>query len=262
MPRTTRIALTRPVSDSLPRCELTYLSRQPIDVALANTQHGRYEALLESFGFEIQRLPTLHEQPDAVFVEDAAIALDELAVVAPMGVASRVPESKTVEEALSRWLPIARLTAPATLDGGDVLRVNRTLFVGESRRTNRQAIEQLTALLTPYGYQVIGVPVRGALHLKSACAFVGANTILANPDWLDVAPFAGLDILPSDPAEPWGASLLYTGAGLVIPTGFSGTVAALRARGLSPVEIDLSELRKAEGGPTCLSILVETKSRS
>lgn len=263
MPGTSRrIALTRPVSNSLPRCELTYLTRQPIDVARATAQHGRYEALLESFGFEIQRLPALHDQPDAVFVEDAAIALDELAVVAPMGAASRIPESKTVEEGLARWLPITRLAAPATLDGGDVLRVGRTLFVGESRRTNRNAIAQLTELLAPYDYQVIAVPVRGALHLKSACAFVGANTVLANPHWVDVAPFAGLDILASDPAEPWGASLLYTESGLVMPTGFPRTAATLRTHGFNPVELDLSELRKAEGGPTCLSILLGSASSS
>ena len=115
-----------------------------------------------------------------MFVEDAAIALDELAILAPMGAASRAGESATVEDALSRFLPVRHLTPPATLDGGDVLRIGRRLFVGISRRTNAAAVDQLCRLLEPYEYEVIPVSVLAALHLKSACSFVGSNTLLAN----------------------------------------------------------------------------------
>src|SRR5205085_9328887 len=126
-----------------------------------------YETLLASLGLTIVRLPVLDEHPDAVFVEDAGVALDELAIVAPMGAASRVGESRSVEDALGRYLPVTRLGPPASLDGGDVLRIGRRLFVGLSRRTNVAAVEQLRDRLAPYEYDVIGVPVGGALHLKS-----------------------------------------------------------------------------------------------
>ena len=253
---TSRIALTRPISASFARCELTYLERVPIDLERARRQHAAYEKLLASFGWNVVRLPTLDEQPDAVFVEDAAIALDELAIVAPMGAQSRAGEARTVEEALTRYLPVKRLVSPATLDGGDVLRSGRRVFVGLSRRTNRAAVEQLQRLLTTDEYEVIPVPVHGALHLKSACSIVGERTLLANTDWVDVRLFPGMDVLPVGEAEAWGASVLYADGRIVMPSGFPETQEMLARQGLDVHELDLTEIRKAEGGPTCLSILL------
>jgi dimethylargininase len=244
------------VSESLAHCELTYLDREPIDLARARAQHAAYEDVLETLGLRIERLPTLDQQPDAVFVEDTAIALDELAIVAPMGARSRAGESQSVADALARHLPVQYLTSPATLDGGDVLRVDRRLFVGCSRRTNAVAIEQLTQLLAPHEYEVIAVPVTGALHLKSACSYVGSNTLLANPEWLDLGPFAGMRILSVDATEAWGASVLYLDGPVVMPSGFPRTVRMIADRGCPVHEVDLSEIRKAEGGPTCLSIIL------
>jgi len=252
----TRIALTRPISASFARCELTYLERVPIDLDRAKEQHAAYESLLASFGWRIVRLPALDDQPDAVFVEDAAIALDEVAVVAPMGASSRVGESRTVESALSRYLPVTRLLSPATLDGGDVLRYDRRLYVGLSRRTNAAAVGELQRILRPYDYEVIPVPVRGALHLKSACSIVG-TVLLNNPEWVDLSAIKDpLHDLPVDASEPWGASVLYGDGHVVMPTGFPCTRRQLEQLGFPVHEIDLSELRKAEGGPTCLSIVL------
>lgn len=251
-----RIALTRPISASFAGCELTYLERVPIDIDRARRQHAAYEAVLESLGFTIVRLPALDHQPDAVFVEDAAIALDELAVVAPMGASSRRGESHSVEEALARYLPVVRLELPATLDGGDVMRADRRIFVGRSRRTNAAAIGQLQELLAPYEYEVVPVDVKGALHLKSACSIVGERTILANTEWVDMTPFAGFDVLAVEEAEAWGASVLHAEGDVIMPTGFGHTARLLQQAGLTVHEVDLTEIRKAEGGPTCLSILL------
>lgn len=245
------------MSASLARCELTYRDRQPIDLALARRQHASYEVLLQHLGLEIIRLAALDEHPDAVFVEDAAIALDELAIVAPMGAPSRIGESASVEAALDRLLPVMRLTPPATLDGGDVLRVDRRVFVGLSRRTNRDAVEQLATMLRPYDYEVVGVSVGTALHLKSACTSIGGDAILANPDWVDLTPFASRRVVRADPTEPWAASVLHVAGTLVMPAGFPRTERLLGERGYRVEIVDLSELRKAEGGPTCLSILVD-----
>ena len=250
------VALTRAVSASLAGCELTYLEREAIDLDLARRQHAAYEALLASLGYDVVPLPRLDDQPDAVFVEDAAIALDEIAIVAPMGVASRDGESDSVAEALARFLPVHRLTSPARLDGGDVLRAGRRLFVGRSRRTNEEAVAQLDALVAPLGYEVTPVRVGGALHLKSACAYLGGSAMLVNPEWVDVAPLRDFELVAADASEPWGASALLARDTLVMAAGFPRTAGALRDRGLDVKEVDLSELRKAEGGPTCLSILV------
>jgi dimethylargininase len=253
----TDIALTRAVSTSLANCELTYLSRAPIDIDLARRQHAAYEALLASLGYDVVSLPRLDDQPDAVFIEDAGLALDEVAIVAPMGAPSRAAESASVADALACYLPVLRLTSPATLDGGDVLRAGRQLFVGRSQRTNSAAIDQLTQRLAPHGYDVTAIDVGGALHLKSACAYLGGFAMLVNPDWIDVTPLGDFELVACDASEPWGASALLAGDTLVMAAGFPRTAGALRDRGLDVHEIDLSELRKAEGGPTCLSILLK-----
>jgi dimethylargininase len=254
------IAITRPPSASLACCELTYLERAPIDIVLARHQHAAYESLLEKLGRQIVRLPRLDDQPDAVFVEDAALTLDELAIVAPMGAASRRGELPSIEAALAKFRPVTHLTPPAALDGGDVLRIGRRVFVGISRRTNETAVAQLTCMLGPYDYEVVGVSVGGALHLKSACTAISDNALLANPAWVDLSAFASMEIVHADPSEPWGASVLRVGDSIVMPAGFPRTAALLRDRGHRVELIDLSELRKAEGGPTCLSILLTADS--
>ena len=256
-----RIALTRPISASFARCELTYLDRVPIDLDCARRQHAAYRVMLASLGRTVIELPALDDQPDAVFVEDAAIALDDVAVVAPMGAQSRLGESQTVAEALARYLPVKRLTKPAMLDGGDVLRAGRRVFVGQSRRTNAAAVDQLRRTLAPHGYEVIAVPVGGALHLKSACSYVGERRLLANVDWVDLTAFSGMDIIAVPESEAWGASVLYVDGHVVMPAGFPRTRELLEERGLAVHELDLSEIRKAEGGPTCLSILLPSGDR-
>jgi dimethylargininase len=249
------IALTRPVSASLARCELTYLARQPVDVAAARRQHAEYERLLASLGARVVRLPALDDLPDATFVEDAAVVLDELAIVAPMGAPSRAGESESVASALAAYRPVGRLELPATLDGGDVVRVGRTLFVGRSGRTNDAAIEQLARVVHPHGYTVTPVRISGALHLKTAVTCIGRDTLLANREWVDLAPFGSLRVV--DVAEPWAADALALGDTVVLPRSFPATAALLASHGFRVATVDLSELQKAEAGATCLSIILE-----
>ena len=162
------VALTRPVSDSIAECELTHQERLPIDPARALRQHAAYEEALRGLGVEVVRVAGASALPDAVFIEDTAIVLDEAAIVTRPGAASRRAETDAVGEALAIYRPVRRIAAPATLDGGDVLRAGRTLFVGRSSRTSVEGIEQLRDLAGPLGYDVISVPVAGCLHLKSA----------------------------------------------------------------------------------------------
>src|SRR2546423_7612217 len=150
-----QIALTRPVSASINDCELTFHEQQPIDVARAIEQHRAYEDCLRSLGVQVVRLPPEPDLPDAVFVEDTAIVVDEVAVIPLMGAASRRPETISLAAALKAYRPLHHLEPPATLDGGDVLRIGRKLFIGLFSRTNQAGIAQLGAHLPPFWY---GVP--------------------------------------------------------------------------------------------------------
>jgi dimethylargininase len=250
-------AITRGVSSSLNDCQLTNKPREPIDIAHARRQHRAYEATLEALGAAVVDLPALDEFPDAVFVEDAAVVLDELAVVTTPGTPSRATEGESLAETLQRFRPLKRLAPPATLDGGDVVRIGRSLYVGRSTRTNDAAIWQLRELVAPHGYTVTAVPVRGALHLKTACTYPGNGMLLANPEWADLSAFAEVRVLPVPASEPWGASVLEVAGSLIMPASFPETRALLEVEGFVTVAVDLSELQKAEGGPTCLSLLIE-----
>ncbi|HEY9230765.1 MAG TPA: arginine deiminase family protein [Blastocatellia bacterium] len=255
-----QIALTRPVSASINDCELTFHEQQPIDVARAIEQHRAYEDCLRSLGVQVVRLPPEPDLPDAVFVEDTAIVVDEVAVIPLMGAASRRPETVSVAAALKSYRPLRYLEAPATLDGGDVLRVGRRLFVGLTRRTNREGIAQLGAHLAPFGYEVEAVEVTGCLHLKSACTQVSNNMLLINRDWVDAAAFAGFEFIDVAASEPGAANALLINETVIMPSAFPQTIALLEGRGFKIRAVDVSEFQKAEGGVTCKSIIFTAPS--
>lgn len=248
------IALTRPVPASIAHCELTHLSREPIDLPRAREQHAAYERALAEAGATIEQLPAEDAMADSVFVEDAAIVVDELAIITRPGAASRRGETASVAAALKKHRPLAFIEAPATIDGGDVLRVGRDVYVGLSTRTNESAVEQLGRLLTPHGYRVHGVPVDGALHLKSAVTEAGDGVVVVNPEWIDASRFARS--IAVDPSEPYGANVLRIGDVLFAAAAFPRTNARLREAGFHVRELDAGELAKAEGALTCCSVLV------
>jgi dimethylargininase len=254
-------ALTRAVSPSIVNCELTFLERQPIQLDLAQRQHAAYEQALRDLGARIVRLPDRPELPDAVFVEDTAIVLDEIAVICPMGVESRRAEARDTADALAPFRHLVRLTPPATLEGGDVVRAGRTLYVGLSARSNAAGIEQLRAAINPHGYTVYAVPMSGCLHLKSACAFLGQNTILLNPDFVDAGMFPNFEILNVPKNEPMSADILPVGSTIIVTADAPALRALLDQRGFKTLALDLSELQKAEAGTTCMSILFEASHR-
>jgi dimethylargininase len=251
-------ALTRPVSPNLDDCELTFLSRQNIDVAQAIEQHRGYEECLARLGVRVMRLPARPDLPDSVFVEDTAIVLDELAVITRPGAISRQAETESVADALSDFRPLKFIQPPATIDGGDVMRVDRTLYSGSSARTNVAGIEQLRATVEPFGYEVKVVEVTSCLHLKSACAYLGHQTILANRDWINVQPLAGFDLIEIPEDEACAANTLTIGDTVLTPNGFPKTRELIEERGFKTLMIDISELQKAEAGLTCLSLIFES----
>ena len=251
------IALTRPVSPTLTECELTHLARAPIDVAKAEAQHAAYEALLASLGATVVSVPAAPAFPDAVFIEDTALVLDEVAVLTRPGAEARRGELTGVGATLERYRSVVRMEAPATLDGGDVLRLGRTLYVGRSARTNAQGIEQLARLVHPYDYHVVPVALEGCLHLKSAVTAVADRVLLYNPAWVSASAFPGCDTMPVAPSEPYGANGLRIAGSVVYAAQFPITRALLEERGLRVAPVDCSELAKAEGAVTCCSLVFD-----
>jgi len=248
-------AITRAVSPSLSRCELSYLDRQTIDVERAREQHARYQALLEELGATVVRLPAEQDLPDSVFVEDPAVVVDEVAVVTRMGVESRRAESDSLATALEYYRAVRRMQAPGSLEGGDVMRIGKTLYAGISKRTNREGVEQLGAILRPFGYQVIAVEMRDCLHLKSGCSYLGDETILINSRWIDAGVFPGMKTI--EVAEEWAANVLRIGDTIIMPECFRVTRDRLESAGYRVRTLDTSELMKAEAGVTCMSLVFE-----
>jgi dimethylargininase len=250
-------AITREVSAEIGRCELSYQPRVPIDIGLARAQHRAYERCLADAGCIVRRLPAADDLPDAVFVEDTAVVLDEVALVTRPGAASRRPETRDVAEVLRPHRLLFHLEAPAVLDGGDVLVLGKRLFVGLSRRSNEAAIQQMRYLLSDYGYSLAGVQVRGCLHLKSAVTQVAEDALLVNPDWIDTGAFESLSRISVDSREPSAANALRIGNLVIFPTAFPATRRRLEARGIRVCSVDVSELAKAEGAVTCCSLIFE-----
>lgn len=254
------IAVTRPVSPSLADCELTHLERLPIDVPRAIEQHAAYEALLRSLGVTVVQVSAAPAFPDAVFIEDTAIVLDEIAVMTRPGAAIRRGELAEVAPVLADYRTVVEMESPATLDGGDVLRVGRKLYVGRSSRTNQQGIEQLQRLLYVYEYRVVPVDFTGCLHLKSAATAVADGVLLINPEWVSADALPDSEAIHVDENEPFGANALRVGDDVVYSSQFPLTHDRLVRRGLRVSSVDLSELAKAEGAVTCCSLIFDAES--
>jgi dimethylargininase len=198
--------------------------------------------------------------PDAVFVEDPALVLDEVAVIATMGCASRRGERDSLAEALAPFRPLIHMREPAKLEGGDVMRIGKDLFVGLSDRTDQAGVAQLGALLAPFGYRVVPMELHDCLHLKSACCYIGENSILINRAWVDTEPLRGFRLIDVAPEEPWGANALRVADTVLMPSAYPATAEVLRKNGFKVRGLDLSELLKAESGVTCSSLLFEAQS--
>jgi dimethylargininase len=255
------IAVTRRVSPNMDACVLSRSERQPIDIERARRQHRAYRDCLARLGCRVVTLPAEPELPDAVFVEDTAVVLDELAVITRPGHPARRGETPSIEAALSEYRPTRHIRAPGTLDGGDVLPVGRTIYAGLSARSNESGISQLREILRPFGYEVKLVRVSGCLHLKSACSCVAPKTLLINREWVAADAFSGLELIDVHPAEPSAANALPVGQTVLFPAAHPLTRAILEKRGFRIETVDASELAKAEGALTCQSLIFRRNAR-
>ena len=253
------VALTRPVSSAFADCELTHLERVPINLQRARAQHAAYVSALRDRGCRVVTLPGADDLPDSVFVEDTAIVLDEIAILTRPGAPSRRAEVATVAAELARHRPVTRMQPPATLDGGDVLRIGRTLFVGASGRTRSDGIAALRTAAEPFGYRVVPVAFTGCLHLKTAATAIAADRLLVNPQWVDTSAFGNVQRIEIAAHEPFAGNALLIGDHVICAAAFPATCERLVSAGIAVHTVDVSELAKAEGGVTCCSIIFEDR---
>jgi dimethylargininase len=252
-------AYTRQPSRRIGECELSFIARAPIDRDRLRDQHAAYERTLLHCGLEVHRFPALPDSPDGVFVEDMAVLLGEHALLARSASAARSAESASVAQRLGADFELATLPS-GTLDGGDVLRIGKRLYVGQSARTDANATQHLARWAERLGYSVQPVLVHGCLHLKTAATFAGNDAsgrtlIILNPEWIDARIFADHETLAVHSSEPFAANTLRIGERLLIAAGQPRLAEALQQRGFAVVALDISELQKAEAGLTCLSLI-------
>jgi dimethylargininase len=251
-------AITRRVSLAINQCELTHIAREPIDYERACAQHKQYENALRSLGIDVISLEAEPDLPDSVFVEDVALVLDECAIMLNPGAASRCPEVASVEKALAPYRDAFRVQPPGTVDGGDILRIGKMIYVGKSSRSTENAIGQIKAILEPHNYRVRAVNVTGCLHLKSAVTQVSEDTLLINPQWVSKEDFPGMQFIKVDPSEPYAANAVLVDGMVIYPSSFPKTKRKLEEAGINLLLVNADELAKAEGAVTCCSLIFKT----
>ena len=255
--KTKLVALTHVVSPNINQCELSCLKRNSIDLQKAIHQHNNYCSILKDAGINVIELSVNEEYPDATFVEDTAVVVDEIAVMANMGADSRKGEVLGIEKELVKYRKIAHIQPPGFLEGGDVLQVGKNIFVGLSARTNQAGINSLRFFLAPFGYGVTAVEMKDCLHFKSACTSLDESTLLVNPNWIDLQPFKNFQLIFVADGEHHAANILRLPEFVLMHEGFIETIKIVKQAGFAVRTIDISELRKAEAAMTCSSVIIK-----
>ena len=227
------------------------------DMDLTLAQHAAYVDCLRTLGLTVDVLPAAEGFPDACFVEDTAVVVREVAVVTRPGAPSRAGETAFIEAALAAHRPLARIEAPGTLDGGDILQVGKRFFIGVSDRTNEEGARQLAAILGAHGYESDVIRVAAGLHLKSSLNYVGSETMLVTADFAGHPVIEGYRQIVCPEGEEYAANTLLVNGTLIMPCGYPRTRDLLAPLGMPVVELDTSEYRKMDGGLTCLSLRLE-----
>ncbi|WUD71904.1 N(G),N(G)-dimethylarginine dimethylaminohydrolase [Streptomyces sp. NBC_00510] len=246
-------ALVRRPGPRLAEGLVTHIERSPVDAALASRQWEGYVAALHAHGWETVEVPPADDCPDGVFVEDTMVVFRNVALLSRPGATSRRPETAGAEEAVTALgLSVNRVREPGTLEGGDILKVGDTVYVGRGGRTNADGVRQLRAAFEPLGARVVAVPVTKVLHLKSAVTALPDGTVIGYPPLVD-DPSIFQRFLPV-PEEPGAHVVLLGGGRLLMAASAPRTAEVLDDLGYATVSVDISEFEKLEGCVTCMSV--------
>jgi dimethylargininase len=227
----------------------------PPDYGKALAQHAAYVEALEACGLAVTVLEAEERFPDSVFIEDTAVVCERTAVITRPGAPSRLGEEASVAAALASFYPrLESLLSPATLEGGDVMRAGDRFYVGLSSRTNEEGARQLAALLRRHGYEVVAVPLREVLHLKTGVAYLEEGRLLAAGELFGHSRLAGFHLIPVPAGEDYAANSLWLNGRVLVPDGFPATRKAIERAGCETIAVDVSEFRKLDGGLSCLSL--------
>lgn len=253
MPRP--IALVRSVTESFAHSVTERPPDPPLDAGLARAQHEAYVSRLEASGFAVREIPGDEAHPDGCFIEDGAVVMGDAALLAMPGHPRRRGEVTAVAEELRALVAVEEMVFPATLDGGDVLQVGSSVFVGVGRRTNLDGFRSLAAFSVARGRAPVAVPVGGALHLKSGATALDEQTVLAHRGAVDPAVFTGVRVVEAPGADPEAANVVRLADGSILAAEeYPDTADLLASLGYAVVTTDVSEFARADGGLTCLSI--------
>ena len=250
-----RYAVVRGIPRTYDRCIRRPGSAEPIDVALARRQHGRYCETLESLGLTLIRVDPDDRYPDCCFVEDPAVIVGDRAVLLHVGVPSRVGETEGLRKPLQVHKRIVEMTPPAALDGGDVLFAGDAFFVGISGRSNRAGFEVFERFAGERGYDAIPVPLRNVLHLKSACTYIGNGHLVVGSGCFDESIFHNYQRIRVSNEDEYSANCLGVKGRVLISDGYPRTKSAIEAAGFETIGMQMSEFYKGGGSLTCLSIV-------
>jgi len=247
-------ALVRPPSKHFAQALSKHPEATSINLHKARQQHTAYCEALQTAGLAIEILEPLDDFPDSVFIEDNAVILENQAVLCLMKATSRQGEVSDLRDALQPRLPVHPLQAPVFIDGGDVLQTADTVFVGQSQRTNPEAVKALQTLTSK---QVIPVRVNQELHLKTSVSFLGNNLLVIYPSHINTEPFRDFEWIEAEDDEAYAANCLAVGNFVILPAGFPKLEQRIQENGFSTLPVEMSEFQKADGGITCLSLLIE-----
>jgi len=250
---TVKYAFVRPVPDSYDRCVRTNVEK--IDVALAKRQHGEYCKALQKLGLELIWIEGDNTLPDSCFVEDTAVILGEKAIICNMKIKSRVKEVTEVAKVLEKLKETYYIKPPATIDGGDVLKIEDKVFVGLSDRTNPHAIHQLRKILENSNLEIVPVKVHNVVHLKSACTYLGNNYVILSKGHFDTDILRDYKKIVVPRGEEYAADCLAINGTVLMARGHPKTKKLIEKEGFFVKELEMSEFRKGEGALTCLSII-------
>ena len=235
-------------------CGLTSSKLEAPDYQLVARQYSAYVETLEAIGLEVIVLDEQQDYPDAYFVEDTAVVTPDVAVIARPGANTRRGEEVTIAPVLARYRKTTQIVPPGTLDGGDVLMVGNHFFIGLSGRTNKEGAKQLGSTLEEYGHTWEAIPAGSSLHLKSSVNYLGNKTLIVTEELADKEAFDAYGKIIVDADEAYAANTLWINDHILTPKGFPNTRKKLGALGHEIIELEMSEVRKMDGGLTCLSI--------
>jgi dimethylargininase len=250
-------ALVRKPGLIFPQALSAHPEKSSIDLATAVSQHEGYVKALQQAGGKVEYLPSQDQLADATFVEDTAIVLEDKFLLCPMKELSRQPEAQSTATALKTYRDCITMDSPATLDGGDVMDTPDTIFVGLSKRTNLRAIQALSELTSK---KVVPVAVTKGLHLKSATTFLGNNLLIIDPTRVDTSKFKYFDWIKVSENESYSGNCLALGNTVLMPAGFPKVRDKIQLHGREALELKMSEFEKADGGITCLSLIIPQRA--